>query len=896
MCRRSSLLAIVGGLMASAAPVPAAPTRAPAQVERELDLRLDDFLESHELLSLRVAHLEAVLAATPPTEVSDVAARLARAYAALMERATDEAQRLQFEARSSELLRLAPGADTLDLRLALARSRYVRAESVAERRRLALATVAEAGQARTEFLELIPIFDALADRAELRIRELERQVEAGAPRDELMMQALNGSRQARSMAGYFAGWSGHYAAELGGEASRDSVAKSAQIRFAPILDGRRGVVPDRDRVDLAMMRYEHVARACIAVALCWSLRGNPDEALKWLDMVESAPKAASAVLAQIPAKRFIVLARARQWARLYAAAERLTQRQPGLSAPDARLLALLAMEESAPLDDANRDARDRMARLAMIALIQASAGAPAFDLVEAYLARTAADESDSTFLARFLRAVREFEGARSAHVGQGGALDAPASDTVAVRRFQTAARLIDGALSAGDAEDFKAATPRAILLRALASFYSAGSPGDLDGAADALALASESLRDLDAEKSVASARLAIRAVELAAAQKPAQARANRRNELIDAFVRAHPDDPAAGAYALQRARAAEAARPKETIEELLAIEGTAEVRSAAQHEAARLLYQRYVEAQGVVRADLGRRFLKVSAPLLEADHRRLVTGDQAEAERALLNARRALDCALALKPPAAGVAMRAFDVFALLHASGFVQGAVVQSEFVYRSVQIRLLHGDFSAAAAEAERLATMDPRLHVAAQQALYRHAVELWREDRSSERARAVIRFGRPLLRNPGEEQSSSAHVAVIAAMAQASAQLWQESRSEDDREFALILFRTGLRADPLNRTLLYESGMFFEAAGESQAALESWRTLLGGLPAGSRDWFEAKVRLLSLLAELEPARARELVAQHRAVYPDLGPQPFNEQIEAIERKLGSGAEAGS
>ena len=46
--------------------------------------------------------------------------------------------------------------------------------------------------------------------------------------------------------------------------------------------------------------------------------------------------------------------------------------------------------------------------------------------------------------------------------------------------------------------------------------------------------------------------------------------------------------------------------------------------------------------------------------------------------------------------------------------------------------------------------------------------------------------------------------------------------------------------------------------------------------------------------MLAKLDPARARQVLAQYRALYPDLGPEPFRTRIREIEATLPAEAPA--
>ena len=82
--------------------------------------------------------------------------------------------------------------------------------------------------------------------------------------------------------------------------------------------------------------------------------------------------------------------------------------------------------------------------------------------------------------------------------------------------------------------------------------------------------------------------------------------------------------------------------------------------------------------------------------------------------------------------------------------------------------------------------------------------------------------------------------------------------------------------------------------ERAGDAAGALEARGRLLEGLPQGSAEWFEAKCRVIESLIETDPGRAQEALEQHKALFPDLGPPPWDERLRELEWKLKAGGSA--
>jgi hypothetical protein len=97
-----------------------------------------------------------------------------------------------------------------------------------------------------------------------------------------------------------------------------------------------------------------------------------------------------------------------------------------------------------------------------------------------------------------------------------------------------------------------------------------------------------------------------------------------------------------------------------------------------------------------------------------------------------------------------------------------------------------------------------------------------------------------------------------------------------------------RPGLERAPRDATLLRAAALCGERAGDLERAAERLRALVGGLPARSEPWFAAKVDQIRVLAALDPARARAVIAQFRALYPELGPTAVRDRILEIERSL--------
>ena len=73
-----------------------------------------------------------------------------------------------------------------------------------------------------------------------------------------------------------------------------------------------------------------------------------------------------------------------------------------------------------------------------------------------------------------------------------------------------------------------------------------------------------------------------------------------------------------------------------------------------------------------------------------------------------------------------------------------------------------------------------------------------------------------------------------------------------------------------------------------GRNDQALDCWRRLLRGAPDGSELWWKARTRQIEALLEKDPATASEVFEQLRILYPDLGPDPWREQLLALDIRI--------
>ncbi len=859
------------------------------------------FLRDADLSELEILHFEALLEEAEGSARRDIGQRLARAYAALMEQAESDERRAELEARSSALLQRMPEIDSLDLRLSLARAEYTRAEAVAERTRLRLADEAEVLEARRKFGSLAQRLDDIAQVATQRVRSFERQEEQVGS-TELIERALADARRHRSMAHYLAGWASYYSAELE-RGSASSAAIAAQRHFGKLLNARPDKVPTIDRVPLQMLEFDHVARSAIGVGLCESLRGDSESALEWLDMLDDAGNLPEPIEDQLPAWRIVVLARAGDWGELSAYARGELNAETGLSTLLARLIAVLALEGASP---ANADLAVSLAQTAMGSLATEGQIGQLLDIADDYFDLVRTDDApERGFLANYLRGLRAHEQAREQHEASGAPNDQPTPDADARRGYEAAARFLERALQADDASRYARARGGALLLQGLAGFFASQTTGQLEAAAGLLEQAGEALRSVDLERAGNAHRLAVRAIELALEREPAQRLERRRAELIDAFLTRYRAHPAAASFLYTRATSG-TLPPAEAARDLLSIPDSSPVATAAHHEAARLLYQLYVNASGAARQHAALRFLEIGGRLLDRDRGSLYRPDEQAAERAIVNARRVLECELSLPDPDRDRAEAAYDLLALLYGRGSLGSPEVVAEMAYRGMQLAVMRGDIEQAEESIELLAEHDPDLAARASRQLLVEVGRNWNaridalgglEDAAlatqqdlDETARVIELVRRALSGMSDTERALSdpASAQLHMLLARAHAVLWIAGRGERDLQRARGLYDSLIEAQGSNERILRDASVFAIKAQQFETALTALRGLLAGQRSGEREWFRTKTEMIETLERVDPDRARDVLTQHVVLYPDLAPEPYGARLRDAARRL--------
>lgn len=889
--------------------IPTLPTRT---VLDSADEQTEQYLAQLGLHTLLAEHLERKLGQTQGSRRAEIADRLAEAYAQILSQTEDMAEQTRIEAKARELLASVPEADSIELRLGLARAGYARLEQTAEKRRLREVGPEAGVAAAARFDELTRQFERIASEADGRVQALERQ-EASVRSDEaLVATALVGVRRQRSMAHYLAAWSTYYAAELE-PAGREGHALAAMKHLSWMLGAERpgAETAKIENVKPEMIVYEHVARATVAMALCLSLQGRGDEALKWLELTEQSHNAPIGVLNQVFARRAVVLARVGKWdgvkelVELRRADRVSTQESPRQAQPmpvaEARLIAVLALEAGPQSPTARA-----LADVAVSDLLARNEPGHVLELASSFGIERFASTG---FVGHQVRALQLYDKARAAH-GEAGSLREPSTSPDAIRLYKEAGEQFRLALDAPDRASFAGAVGSTRMLLGLCAFGAGGEKAragseSLATAAEWFAAASESLAD-GGERAEAL-WMAIRSLDLhlGASTTPASGSAGKRDDLIDRYIKMVPESERTTALLLRRAQA-RAAPSRAEVDRLLAVPQSDPQYLPSRRQAARMAYQLFrATPGGVQREAAGARYIEIAEPLLAAERRR-AQGDAVAAANAAAHARQMMDVMLSSSSPDADRAERTLDVLNSLVAAGLVDVSPFKGEMTLRRMQIALARDQTTVAEkllgelkAQDVKLGAIGERLVLSSQLRRFRALKAAGEPSKQAavESARAALATARTLMKAEPEaaRMADGASVSLHASAAEAASFLWSAASDAEARDLAVALYRVLSRKQPNTRAFVRGLGEVAVAAAKWEEARDAWGTIAAAATPGSVEWFEARWYTALALSKTDPNGATDLLRQHKALYPSWGPEPYGEKLRVLFDQVSGGKSGG-
>ena len=834
------------------------------------------YLEERGLTQLLVLHLEETLRSAPEDERPALAARLAGPYAELLETTQDVSLRVDLEARSRDLLALVPEESADELRLALLQGSYSSAEKIAENHRLRLSDEDSLARASAVLADVIPQFAALRDLLEdkIEVAERRRSRSRGAETARLN-EEVEKLAQLHARALFLLAWAQYYRAWLG---QSEDEAGSAETFFSQIIDPEiRRLTPDEVSRDL--LTTEAYARAVLGMALCKSITSGPDAAMRWIDLLEQE-QVVESVRDQAPAWRIAILLEHGDFrgARTVLDAVAGAGEEPPLAW--VRLAAAAALEKAAENTEAAGLARGLIAQLATRGELQ-----QVLDLATRYGVEWMGERG---FAPLYVRGVQAYQQARERHGD-----DVPTTDPELQAVYQEAAARFNDATMQQDAAQFASAAAGARSLIGWCHYFS----GRFFEAERAFDLASD---DLPPSEAAEALWMAIVSLDRVVSPGSGDANQARLDALIRKFLERYPSSEHAPRLVLRQAE--QGMEPSlELVDELLDVPANSENFAIAQQRASDMLYQLFRDAAGDRRIEIGERFLNVELPQwLAMDEAALAATDDSGRSTYLIRARRILEVALTSDIERTRAAEQTLARVEAMGEEGIVELAEIIDELDYRLFQLHMIDGDIAAAEAVSDRMweRSSDSPWTVAAARAIFKHAADEWRADPTpgADLLRRVVRLGsRALneLEEAGRSLDEPAVLTAFATVAEAAMRLWEREGDEEQGHRAFVLYDHLLNAHPSNATFLRAIGLLGPEFGAREAAIAAWRKLVAGTSAGSEAWLESKYHLIEMLAADEPAHAREVMDQHKAIYPEYGPPPWDERFRRLDESIPAAGE---
>lgn len=846
-----------------------------------------DYMRERGLEDLYAAYLQHRFERETGAARVETARELAEIYVRLLESTTDDVTRQGWATRATSLLRLVPEADSPQLRMNLARAAYLRAERIAERHRLRMAAADELAEAERVLRDILPLLISLGQESHQRAEQLEAALtrRLDAENEERVSDELAEARRLRSFAFYFAGWSAYYMSVLTDD---PGYSQDALRHFGWLVNGIGGEAASLERVQPALLRFEHIARSAVGVGLASARVGRSVEANAWLDLVGRSTDVDETIRAQLPARRVAVFAHGRQWRDLDTLARRWLSPETGEGDPLlARLVAVVALE-----------ARQSGAGGAGSELLRRLINAAFADLVASGEIRHIADLAarygtdligDGGFVVEYVRGllmldVLESEPAFTENTGAG-----PAADPLARERWGSIGDQFLLASDSADADRFLSESADARTQAGLA-LARAGRPLEAINALDTVIGA-----DLSIEIREQAHWVKVIALD-AAVEQGNQRLTPLRDESVIQYLAGYPGSERASRLAL-RPSVARLLTERDAVDILLATPIDSPVYADAQRQASLLLYRQFRVLRGRESADAAERFLALEAQLLEQDRVRLrsLGSDRAAdlARAVVLRARRVADAALGVVPPKPEQAAAAIELLRRAASFASIDLADVETELLFRELQIAVSRKDAAASELLLARLASLPGEYEQAGVRLMYRDAVRRWLDGQDdADTLRAIVERGvrvEASLAETGER--SAVRLGVLDTVLRAASQLLDASPDEDGVLAAAL--RAGETIRELGGGDAASVALFaalLQRDGQDQAALTQWRLVLTSSEPGTDRWFAARLESFRLLATIDPEAGRIAGDQFLVLHPDMGPESMRSDFRDILRRLGA------
>ena len=835
------------------------------------------WLESQGFTDLLAIHLEERLqaAAGDADARRRAASRLAEVYATLLRSEDDPEDRERLVTQSRRLLEIVPEEESLGLRVALARNRYLNASRTMEDERIELA---EPDDVRAAVAEL----DGLSGELEAIRRTMTKRIDTlSKSRSRRVERRLEDALQWQAMAALLEGWSRYYVGRARGDSGQ---MEKAQVAFGVVLQGDEPI-PSPSEVSVDLQGLEGFARAMLGMGMSTASLISAKAADEWFDRL-MLPETDAATRQAIPGWWIAALADAGDYEAIVEELERLDERATR-EGDDALPVAWLRLAAVAGLRGV--DSGDPAARNAAGTALAALAGRGELAQVQDLASRFGTDAfGGDGFVFRYVRGIEQYRLALEAREA--------GDQAKATSFFSRAVEDLRAAIEEPDADLFSTARAGCLTLIGWSLL-------ELDRAAeaaDAFEFAAKRTSGDRRADALWGAIVALDRIVQAGGEEAAEAAA-RRDGLSTRFVDAFPADDRAPSLLVRRIAVSE--NPgEEDIAVLLGVPPTHPTWELARRRATQALYRQFRAARTGDRGEPGRRMLEVADELFSRpDRTEGIFTDLRGLDGMLL--RQAAEVATDVDVHDSERAARYLAQIELaVERGGFDDLPDMLNEVEYRRIGLALGGGDFEDATKRMQAMPVIDDSPEAArwtrlAAQRVHRAAVQRMRGGRVEvSTARAAVQAGRGYLELLAAEDEVEVFevldrqrmLPIAASVATSLDALHRATGDLEDAEEALVWYRQILERRPNDGSVLEAAGDLSTLLGDRVFALDCWRRLLRGAPDGSEIWWKARTRQIEALLVDDPVKASEVFQQLRVLYPELGPAPWRERLQSLDVEI--------
>ncbi len=847
----SILIGLIGGLIGGLL------VCTPLAAASPEDDQVGAYLKANDMTSLLEVQLEdRIRNAKSDSERSQLAKELSAIYLdQLRSTQPDDPYRQIILMRAQSLLNRMTSVELYELQIELYIEAYLGVEHAVELSRLQLLEPDRRQAALDELSMLHRELKLLASRLDPEVAQLERSLNRSSRASEPdRREELQDLRRYRSLSHYYHAWTGYSRAVL-----RDQqVPSDVLVSFGWLL-GAKGDMPQLALFNETSLEFDHVARSAIGVALSYAHSGDTLSARSWVKLVARSQYAPVEVSKAADERLLEILALDRDWT---AANEHLmfvlNQRgeDTAFRVSLARFLALnsLAAIDSSKTGRGGEHEAQKMARFSVELLVEQGEIGHVLDLYRRFDSLPMVADSFILYYAQALTSLSKNE-----QSGRDGMYASVAAEFAA-------------ALDSPDADRFPSERDDCVLKLAYCEIRSGRDQ--------------EAIKQCDriiAQSSLAESIQEARWMRIAALDsinaKSGKTTSKLLEQAVREFIIAYPETTRSAQLIIRHAMQG-AVDAQIAIDTLSSIDASDPIAIPVRRALVRLMYQRLL-AGGYTDQLLIEHLLSMVHWLIDNESQEIPDLNTAKAQLGTI--RIGLDVSLRSDQPDVSFVQRLIEhgMIILVYDETL---AAFRSELVYRQFEIAVQTDRSREADELLLELIILDQSKAENARILMFNSAVRSWKTRKSKQLADRIVNMGAQVLakQTPAYPQEIGLQVSAIAeVIADAAMYLWTQSGDEASRALAMRVSLLVLERGQVSEAGLRRTAYLSKEIGDKQTELDAWLRLLAAYPQDDDRWYEARFESLRVMRQLDFVRAQSAFDQFVALYPSLGPAPWNAQI---------------